>query len=387
MPARVAYVDHAIEVGGAEKSLTELVTRLDPARYEPAILHSPAARWIADEALRGVAKMEAFPARVVPASGPGSLPKYPLGGVRKLHLRVGPVRRVHSALVACGPDLVHTNALRCHVIGGIAARLAKKPLVWHVRDIVEGNALRFLRFWARVLCPHIIAISHAVAAKLGGLPVPVAVIHNGIPLERFSPGEPPPGMRQALGIGEDDPVVIIVSRLTPWKGHRTLLEAVAQLRDKWPHLVLLVAGEVAFWDPRYEGDLKRYSSSLGLDSAVRWLGDRNDVPQLLRLADVFCLPSKQEPFGRAIVEAMAVGKPVVACRSGGVPEVVVAGETGLLVPDGAPEELAEALATLLADRELGRRLGEAGRVRAGALFASERVAEQVQAVYDVMLGR
>ena len=217
--------------------------------------------------------------------------------------------------------------------------------------------------------------------------MPVAVIHNGIPLERFSPGEPPPGMRQALGIGEDDPVVIIVSRLTPWKGHRTLLEAVAQLRDKWPHLVLLVAGEVAFWDPRYEGDLKRYSSSLGLDSAVRWLGDRNDVPQLLRLADVFCLPSKQEPFGRAIVEAMAVGKPVVACRSGGVPEVVVAGETGLLVPDGAPEELAEALATLLADRELGRRLGEAGRVRAGALFASERVAEQVQAVYDVMLGR
>ena len=386
MPARVAYVDHAIEVGGAEKSLTELVARLDPARYEPVLLHSPGAKWITSEALQGIAKVEAFQTRVIPASGPGSRPEYPLGGVRKLRFGVGPVRRVYSALKACQPDVVHTNALRSHVIGGIAARLAGKPLVWHVRDIVDGKALRILRVWARLLHPRVIAISHAVAAKLAGLSAPVTVIPNGIALERFTPGEPPPGMREALGIGERDPIVIIVSRLTPWKGHRTLLDAMVRLRDAWPNLVLLVAGEVAFWDPRYESDLKQYADDLGLGEAVKWLGDRDDVPELLRLADVFCLPSKREPFGRAIAEAMAVGKPVVACRSGGAPEVVAEGETGLLVADEAPEELAGALAALLADGAMARLYGEAGHARAQAMFDVGRVAEQVQAVYDAMLG-
>lgn len=387
MPARVAFVDHAVEIGGAQKSLTELLARLDPARYEPVILHARGARWLADEALRGIATVETFESAEVLAVRRAALPGHPLGALRKLHLGVRPVTDVLRALKAAQPDLVHTNSLKCHIIGGIAARLARKPLVWHVRDIVDGNALRFLRFWARRLRPHIIAVSHAAAAQFAGLPIPVTVIHNGVPLERFTPGEPPAGLREALGLGPTAPVIVIVSRLTPWKGHRTLLEAMVRLRETWPEVALLVVGAVAFWDAGYEDELKQYAADLGLGEAVRWLGEREDVAELLRLADVFCLPSRQEPFGRAIVEAMAVGKPVVACRSGGVPEVVVEGETGLLVADDAPEELAEALATVLASGDLARRLGEAGHARAQALFASERVAEQVQAVYDGVLGR
>jgi glycosyltransferase involved in cell wall biosynthesis len=124
---------------------------------------------------------------------------------------------------------------------------------------------------------------------------------------------------------------------------------------------------------------------VGIADQVQWLGFRDDVPELLAASDIFALPSVDEPFGRAIVEAMASEKPVVATRSGGVPEIVVEDETGLLVPPGDDRELAVALGRLAESEGLRRRMGKAGRERAMRLFDVDRTAARVQELYEEIL--
>ena len=179
----------------------------------------------------------------------------------------------------------------------------------------------------------------------------------------------------------------MVGRLTPWKGHKTLLEAFSMVARNRPHAKLMIVGEVAFWENSYEGELKDLAVDLRVADRVIWTGYREDIPELLRLCDLFVLPSVNEPFGRVLIEAMATGKPVIGTNSGGVPEIIVDGETGLLVPSNSPTVLAEAIEEMLSDPLAARQMGQAGLRRARERFDAERVAQQVQQVYRCLLDR
>ncbi len=387
-PTRITYVDHAVDFGGAEHSLIELISQLDRTSFTPVILHTAGAKWLQSERIADVEKMAAFP-------------PHPLLEQKRDEVSAGLLRLMPNAWTALqlslklwwalqrsDAQLVHTNSLKTHFIGGIAARLGRLPLIWHVRDLLaEDEGYHLLRRAARLLRPHIIAISEVVAEQFGGLPADVTVIPNGIPLDKFCPDPPSPQLRSELGLTADDRVLLVVSRLTPWKGHMTLLEAVARLVDSWPRLKLVVVGEVAFWEADYEQQLKQRAAELGLIDHVIWTGLRSDVPELLRLCDIFVLPSVGEPFGRVIIEAMATGRPVVATESGGVPEVVVDGQTGLLVPPEDAQSLAGAIRTLLADGQRAQQMGVNGLARARQLFSADRVAQQVQELYQRILSK
>jgi glycosyltransferase involved in cell wall biosynthesis len=386
MPCTIAYVDHALETGGAQKSLIELIARLDRSRFDPVLVHSEGADWVSDPALGDIRRVAAFEPSAMLEARRDEGPARWMPHLLRFGASAKPFAAAHKALRDIDPAVIHTNSVKSHFLGGVAARRLRKPLIWHIRDILEGRALQFLRRSAQMLRPNVIAISEAVAGQFDGLDIPVTVIHNGVPLDRFAAGKPSEGLRRDLGIERHAPVVIIVGRLTPWKGHRDLLAAFAQVRETRPEAVLLVVGAVAFWDEAYETELRLLAEREGIGESVYWLGNRDDVPELLRLADIFCLPSVNEPFGRAIVEAMAVAKPVVACRAGGVPEVVAEGETGLLVKPEAPEELTEALEALLADPKYAKAMGDAGRERAARLFDANRVADEVQTLYAKLCG-
>ena len=382
-PQRIAYVDHAVDIGGAESSLVDLISRLDRSRFAPAVLHTAGAKWLDWPELRDIDKVAAFQPSSLLAKKRGEVAarRWPLIWHAVTTLRLAwPLHRLLRQIQA---DLVHTNSLKTHFIGGLAARLARRPLVWHVRDLLaEDEGLSLLRRAARMLRPRVIAISEAVGKQFAGLPVEVTVVPNGIPLEKFTPGPAPAHLRSELGLGEDDQVLVVVGRLTPWKGHMQLLEAVGMLAESWPRLRLVVVGEVAFWEPEYEQQLKQRAVELGLAERVVWAGFRGDVANLLRLCTMFVLPSVNEPFGRAIIEAMAVGRPVVATRSGGVPEIVVDGETGLLVAPEDARALSQAIDTLLANPQRAEQMGERGQVRAREKFSADRVAQQVQELYE-----
>jgi glycosyltransferase involved in cell wall biosynthesis len=234
--------------------------------------------------------------------------------------------------------------------------------------------------------PEVIAISEAVAGQFDGMPCTVHLVHNGIPIDRFTPGDAPTGLREELGLPEDAPVACVVGRLTPWKGHQTLLRAWPEVLARTPDAHLLIVGEVAFWEDDYAAELHALADSLGIAHRVAWSGFRDDIPDVLRTVDLLVLASTDEPFGRVVIEGMAAGLPVVATASGGVPEIVRAGETGLLVPPEQPGPLGEAMAQVLAEPARARAMGAAGRTRAVECFDVRRVARQVEAVYDAMLG-
>ncbi|MCX7599118.1 MAG: glycosyltransferase family 4 protein [Armatimonadetes bacterium] len=386
-PVVVAYADHASEIGGAEISLQLLLRHLDTRLYRPLLLHSRGAPWV-----NAIGTEEALRAAIFsPESGVfrpqrGKIKASLIANFGLLLRAISPVVASCRALRLYRPVLVHTNTLKCHLLIGLAARLCRLPLIWHLRDIVrEPQAAALLSRAAKFLRPTIIAISKAVAAQVADLGLPVRVIYNGVPLEDFRPGPPPAGLRESLGLPPWARILICVARLTPWKGHEKLLRAMPLILSREPTARLIVVGAVAFWSEGYVEELQSLASELGISHAVVWAGHRADVPDLLRLAEVFVLPSKDEPFGRAILEAMATGKPVVAGRTGGVPEICPDGEAGYLVDPDSPQEIADATLALLSDPDRARQMGEKGFLRAQELFDAATTAAQVQNLYHEVL--
>jgi glycosyltransferase involved in cell wall biosynthesis len=208
----------------------------------------------------------------------------------------------------------------------------------------------------------------------------MVTVHNGIAIPAAPPGAN--GVRAELGIPTEARLVAEVGRLCAVKGQRELIEAVARLADRRPDLHALVVGDDLEAGGRYRDELVRAANSLGVSARVLFAGYRPDVPAILDVVDVVVLPSWIEGLPIVLLEAMAHGLPVVATPVGGTPELVVDGETGLLVPPHDPERLAEAIERLLAEPELGRRLGEAGRARVRERFAEEAMTGRVLRLYD-----
>jgi glycosyltransferase involved in cell wall biosynthesis len=185
--------------------------------------------------------------------------------------------------------------------------------------------------------------------------------------------------RKQLGLSPDWPVVGSVGRFEPVKGYDTLLEAAALLRTRQPKVQFLLAGE-----GKEESRLKRLAKELRVEDRVFFLGWQQEIPEILSALDLFVLPSRNEGMGRALVQAMAMGKPIVATRVGGVPEVLGEGEAGLLVPPDDPVQLSQAIEQLLTDRELARKLGEGGKRRAPA-YSAERMVAEIESLYETLL--
>jgi len=206
-------------------------------------------------------------------------------------------------------------------------------------------------------------------------------IHNGVDTVRFAPRLRSSSQRAALGLSTDDRVVVSVGRFVSYKGYEDLLRAAAILhrQDAAVHWVLVGDGEL-------RSDLGRQAQALGINKLVHFTGWLDDVRDMLALADLFVLPSHGEHFGRVLIEAMAMGKAVVATDAGGVPEIVRHGETGWLVAPGQPDRLAEAVRQLLADGEQSGRFGLAGRRVVEDGFSLERHASQIQSLYHHVTG-
>jgi len=279
-----------------------------------------------------------------------------------------------------GVQVVHTHLSTASLLGSWAGRLAGVPSL----ATVHGLNTRTCFQWAR----RIIAVSNAVRQHLvaqGLRGEAITVVHNGVDLRALARPDESTVVRAKWGLPEGAPVLVTVGRLAPAKGHAGLLEAVEALaRDaRWQGLRLLIVGTGALLP-----ELQRQAAELGLTERVIFCGFHRDVVPFLQAADVFVLPSVQEGLSLSALEAMALGKPVVACRVGGTPEVVVDGETGLLVAPGEPTELARALEQLLADPAEGRRMGEAGRRRVREAFDLEQMVSKIEAIYrDLIAGR
>jgi glycosyltransferase involved in cell wall biosynthesis len=308
-------------------------------------------------------------------------------GVPHGSVRCGPdasprmARDVHRAIGAERPDLVHTHLVHADVYGGAAARLHGIPCVStrHNDDRYLLGPFRYVdRAFARP-ARKLIAISDAVRgflARAGHDPAKLVTIHYGLDELPTAPSDPTPA---EAGVPADAPLAVAVGRLIAQKDHATLLRAFALVHAELPQARLAILGSGPL-----EAETRALAAELGLADAVLLPG-RTDIRDWLVRADVFVHSSRWEGFGIVLLEAMLAGLAVVATRVSAVPEVVVDGETGLLVEAGDHAGLAAHLKALLTDRERATALGEAGRQRALTDFSVGRMAERTLALYDEVL--
>ncbi len=205
----------------------------------------------------------------------------------------------------------------------------------------------------------------------------VYVIHNGCNLEKFNPEAcAPAGIRESLGFGEDDPILVVVARLDPQKGHHVLLDAMPLVLREFPNTRLICVGEGAL-----RGDLEKQIETLAIRSAVRFVGYQSNTPDWLALADLTVLPSYYEGLPLVAIEALASGKTMVATAVDGTPDVVVDGKTGLTVPPGNPKRMAEAICALLRNPALRQELAKTGRQHVLTAFSSQKFVESTTRLY------
>jgi glycosyltransferase involved in cell wall biosynthesis len=326
-------------------------------------------------------------------------PESPLGAKAKsLGLNVRHIRafgdmdprlflNIQKQLRVLRPDIVHLHSRRgADTWGAMAARAAgvRRVILSRRVDDPPGNGLiRRMKYgpW----CDHIIAISEGIRQVLLQWGVPedkVTCVRSAIDLTPYRRETDALSLRERFGIPSDAPLVITMAQLIPRKGYRVLLEAIPQILRRVPEARFLFCGEGADRDA-----LEQIIREKDLQHAVQLTGYITDTPSLLAAADVVAHPALREGLGIAILEAMGLGKPVVASAVGGIPEVIEAPRTGFLVPPGDATALAEALTHLLEDRELRRRISETAAERIQREFNVEGMVAGNLAVYARLLNQ
>ncbi len=366
---RVLYTINRMDVGGSQTHLIQVLRLLDRDRFEPLLCCLTGQGALLETA-------RATGATVVGA-GLGGL-KSP-GAVAALGRLGGFMRRERI-------DIVHNYLLRANVIGTLAARAARVPLVLtskrgcHERRGLELVGARLSNRLADCVTANANAVRAFVHENEGCPLEKMVVIPSGIDTDRFAP-RPAADFKARLGLPSDAPVIGVVTRMRVRKGVEEFLRAVAEVRRRRPAVRAVVAGEVDLDD-----ELRALVEAAGLREHLHLLGRRSDMPEVLSAFDVFVLSSHDEGMSNAILEAMAMQRPVVATDVGGTGEVVQEGRTGYLVPPKDPGALAAALERVFADAPAAQALGARGREVVVAGFSARAMVRQMEALYLRLFG-
>lgn len=295
--------------------------------------------------------------------------------------------RCVRVLRALRPDLVHVgNGLRANFDALLACWLLKIPALCHVKGFEKYSARER---WMAKRVSAIVCMTQAVlehCKRHGIVHRREVVIYDALDPLDFVPRREAPAVRSELGVPEGVPLVGVVGNIQEWKGQMVFVEALAQLAARVPEVRGVIIGGVHRAGERYYRMLLERARSLGVAERLIVTGFREDVPDLVHALDVLVHTSvRPEPFGRVILEGMMSGKPVVAASAGGVPELVEHGRTGLLVPPGQPEALANAVAGLLGSPDARRAMGERAKSWAEQRFSLARHVQEFERLYRVIL--
>jgi glycosyltransferase involved in cell wall biosynthesis len=382
---KVLYLNHTGEMSGAERSLLTLLEGL-PDGVSP-IVACP------EGPFAGAASSLGVP--VEPVAGTNaSLRLHPVRTPRAIAEMMASAWRVRGLARRSGADLVHGNSVRAGLIAALAKRLGGPPVVVAVHDHLPPR--RIARLTLRMISRNadmVFACSRYVAEPFQrqGANPPVRVVYNPIDLERFSPAVMDREQaRSRLGFSDSTVLLGVVGQITPWKAQDDAVRIVADLKARHPEIRLLLVGSPKFASRRFDNQgfahhVKELIRSLGVEEQVIWLGERGDIPEILRALDVVLVPSWEEPFGMAVIESMAMEVPVVATAVGGATEVVTPPQNGLLLPPRQPAAWAQAIGELVERPELRESIGKAARQRVAEFLTVERYAARVLAGYHDVL--
>lgn len=290
------------------------------------------------------------------------------------------VREREITILHCTQETV------CSFLGIAVARATGARVVIHHHTAPSRGGSPLLRRVAIDLADANIAISNFIADDVLSHSLrkrPVDCVTNAVNVDEFRPGIDGRAVRAEYGVRDDEVLLLQLGRFEQYKRQLDFVKAFALARQQVPQLRGLLIG----WsDPNathsYRNDVERACREAGLGNAVILADARPDAPNVHAAADGFVMPAVDEPFGLVVIEAMSSGRPVLAVRSGALPEIVVEGETGLLTPPCDPQALAHSMIALASDSALRRRLGENGRARVLREYGEARLGPQLSAIYE-----
>jgi L-malate glycosyltransferase len=376
---RVAFYNHTSDVSGAEISLLLTAKHLEQA--EP-VIYAPEGELLkrAEEAGIRTVSLPSYRAR---------LSRNPLQLLRGMLGMAAAGFRFAKAIREEDVDLVHANSLRAGIMASLYGWYHRRPVIWHVRDNPPGGFVgSLIQFVSKRATAAVICISKAVLdgfdrSKLGDK---LHLVHNGIEWREMSyrqREEHRVRLRQELETPSDRVVIAMIGQIAPWKRQEDAIRALRGLADQGHEADLWIVGEPKFRkeNEQYDGALRRLVAELGLEDRVRFTGFRKDVLEICAAADLLFLCSDKEPFGRVLIEAMMQSIPVVATDAGGVPEIVLHGNTGLLYPVGDVDALVSSAAGLIQYPSLRQGMGYLGQERVRQHFTIQSTVSKVETIY------
>jgi len=384
---RIVQLIEDLGSGGAERLLYTNLKHFDRSRFQTEVItvFSGATHWKEPIEALGVE---------VTSLGCRNLRDLPKG-----------VQRLRRILRSNQPDLIHTHLWAANVIGRVAGRLSRIPVISSIHNPdhepeawndgaavspLKRHLARLMDHWtAHFGCERLVAVSEYVrrsARDRLGFPLErIDLLYNPIDIDQFHSGAPRGRQKlvEELRLPERSAVLLNVARVSPQKGLLYAIRALPAVREKYPEAYLVSAGATS--DKRWLSRLEAEADSLGIARHVRFLGERRDIPDLLRCCDLFVFPSLYEGLGISLVEAMASGRACVASRVGPIPEVIRHGVNGWLVPPADVRALADAVCLLLNDEERRKRLGAYAAESARPRFHPEAAARKLEGVYEAAL--
>jgi glycosyltransferase involved in cell wall biosynthesis len=375
---RVLFLDHTAALGGAELCLLDVATHLRDRAAVALMADGPFRERLNARGVRTVVLQEAASLQRVKREsrvpGPGAVSAV-LGAARAV------------TRLARDYDLLYANSQKAFIVACVSAVFARKPVLWHLHDILDPDVFSRINIGIDVLLANhvatrVIANSQATANALrarGGTRARVDVVYNGVDPAAYDgvTAAEVAAVRASLGLGSA-PVLGLFGRIAPWKGQHVAIRALGLLGDR-SDVQLVIVGDALFGEQSYAEELRALVAQLGLGARVHFLGFRSDVPVLMRAVDVLVHTSTApEPFGRVIAEGMLACRPVIATAGGGASEIVKAGSTAWQVRAGDPAALASAIREVLANPARAREIAAAARADALARFTLDVTLPQTE---------
>lgn len=362
------FISLSLDIGGIETLILEICKRINTRKYAPKVCVFE--------------KNGALQAEFEEAD----IPLYILENNQGLDISLP--FRLALLLKKLNADIVHTHNHSVWLYGGIAAKIANVPLVHTEHTSPHYNVKRWYKIerYLSLVTNKITAVSQSISSfmieKEHITADKIEVIHNGIDCESYQVKIDKAEKRKELGIREKDLVIGNVARFFPNKDQECLLKAFRIVSDRVPESKLLIAG-----DGPLKNSLFQLREELKLKDNVQFLGNRRDIPELLKVFDVFALSSIKEGLPITILEAMASGLPVVATDVDGNPEVVINNNTGYIVPPKNPKLLAEKIIKLLLNGETRRKMGQNSRERVEREFSFDKMISKYDTLYRSIVGK
>lgn len=367
---KIVFVIDDLGLGGAQRQLTELVKALPKTDYEAHVISLSVAKRAYAKAIREAD----VPVTLIEQSGKWSWHAY---------------RFLSRAIRSAQPDIVHTWLFTADLYGRIAAWRAKVPVIISAVRSVEPDkswhyvlADRLLRFVTDAFTVNAKAVGEVLTKREHVSPVKIHTIYNGVDLASLDPSVADGTVRSQLSLGQATPLIGIIGRFAPVKDHATFLRAAALVLRRVPSAQFVLVG-----DGPLRAELKRLVHVLDIEPSVHFLGNHANMAEVVGALDLVVVSSRYEGCCNAILEGMAMAKPMIATAVGGNPELVAPDRTGLLVPPQDAEQLAQAIRQLLEDPQRARAMGRHGRQRIEEAFSVSQMMTKTSRLYRELFVR